>query len=258
MKTSCRAANLRPLLQDHKIGPAFSDFMKVLNKLSGEDERGMRLDAILRMDRPDYTTPSLPPGGQDVNLDKPHYLALLAFLNREQPSQPYVDRRSNPEDGPRRLPFTARAMAKVFISGIYYHAHSSSSRDSNILFSPSSSLRVDASSSFSNVGSIQAIFKHSRTLPDGRDVSEIFLRVAQFTELSPDDQSRDLFRRFPIAGGRLVYEKVSSKVVIIRPSQVICHVAKTPLNIAGIDQACIHILPLDRVSGILHFSQRYS
>ena len=253
MKTSCRAANLRPLLHDHNIGPAFSEFMKVFNKLSGEDERGLRLDAILRMDRPDYTPPLPQKSGRDVKLDRNHYLALLAFLNDEEPSQPYADRRSGPTEGAHRLPVTVRPMAKVFISGISYHANSSSSRDSNILFSPSSNSPRDASPSFFHAGSIQKIFEHSRTLPDGRVVSEVFLMVTQFTELAPDDQSRDPFRRFPIAGGRLVHEMASPDTIVIRPSQVICHVAKTPLSVSGIDQSCFHILPLDRVSKILRF-----
>ena len=42
MKTSCRAANLKPMTQDPRITPVLAEFLDTYRSVSGEDERGMK------------------------------------------------------------------------------------------------------------------------------------------------------------------------------------------------------------------------
>ena len=235
MKTSCRAANLRPLLNERHIGAAFEDFMAVFNRNTGEEERGMRLDAILRNRASGESLRRVGGKGQEFRMDDSTYAALRALL---------------PCDESPVLRRPALRYPKVFISGIFYHTAQSSRRDSNILFtsSPGTPTVMDSAalSSLTNVGSIQNIFVHKRTLSNGEEVSETFLAVARYTELQASDIVHDRFRQFPIAGGRLVYDRIE-ETRIIRASQVICHVAKTKLVMPELDENCAHVLPLDRV-----------
>ncbi|KAI0711247.1 hypothetical protein C8Q76DRAFT_568046, partial [Earliella scabrosa] len=248
MQTSCRAANLRPLLNDHHIGAAFQGFTEVFRKLSGEDERGLRLDAVLRGHSGGDARDAR--GRQsEIRLDDTTYRSLMTMLNSENPSVCYVDRKTD-QPGQIRLPRMATQYSKLLVSGIYYHSYRSAPRDSNVLFmptssppTPSSAIHVDAS-----VGQIQAIFTHTRGLVTGAEVSETFLVVSRFTELEAEHAVHDRFRRVPIAGGRLVYDKLEQRPYIIRASQVVCHIAKTRLDIPAIKEPCVHILPLDRVS----------
>ena len=80
MKTSCRATNLHPLLQDMAVKTSLEEFIRVYNELSGEDERGMRLDSVLRSTA-QYTVPAHRSGGKEITLDEDVYAALLKTLN---------------------------------------------------------------------------------------------------------------------------------------------------------------------------------
>lgn len=242
MKTSCRASNLRPLLQDSQLRPFLQEFLQALDRKSGEDKRGLRLDAILR-GGVQSSAAVLPPPDPTLRLsrlDDATYIALLMKLNAESVSTPYVNSAHNPPpSGSLRLPHSAQLYLKTFIRGIFYHVAHSSSRDSNILFT----LPTFASPC---VGCIVNIFSHSRPTSDGTR-TELFLLVRRYRELTPEDAVHDLFRQFPVAGGRLVYDAEEDRC-LIRPCDVVCHVAHTKVEVADIASACRHILPLDRVS----------
>ncbi|RDX39689.1 hypothetical protein OH76DRAFT_1367271 [Lentinus brumalis] len=254
-KAHCRAANVRPVVHDNKVGHVMQEFIDVLNKQSGEDVRGMRLDAILRSHNTphDDPAPRTSTSTQDslcsskkpketFLLDDDCYDVLLTMLNREVGRLQYVDGPPENTIGRLRLPHAAIRVPKLFISGVFYHSCRSAPRNSNILFTHPASAEVRA-------GFIKDIFVHSRPSLGGTStVEETYLAVSGYVELSPTDLAQDKFRKFPIAGGRLVYARTDPRVYIVRPSQIVCHFAKTKLQVTNITAPCIHVLPLDRVS----------
>ncbi|EIW54249.1 uncharacterized protein TRAVEDRAFT_132588, partial [Trametes versicolor FP-101664 SS1] len=242
MSTSCRAANLRSLLHNADILPYIEEFVSSYDTISGEDVRGMRLDAVLRgADKAAAMTPDEAEMKQS-HLDEDYYDALLVKLNEEAGREMYVRHATEPgRSAVYRLSRAVSHKRKLLCSGIYYHTSRSSSRDSNILFNPSGPSTTPCA------GSIIDIFHHTRNTTTDNRVSESFLVISHYNELSELDSTQDTFRRFPIAGGRLVYRSLAPGYSLIRPEQILCHVAKTAIEFPSISQPCFHVLPLDRV-----------
>ena len=246
MRTSCRAANLRPLLRDPAVSNALQEFTDVYHALSGEDERGMRLDSVLRS----TGTSSVPdladaPGGKYTALDEDTYSALLRLLNGDSPASSYVDPKiARKGEQQRNLSRQALARNDIVISGIHYRTVQAASRDSNIQFTIPGRDRASA-------GSIMSIFIHRRKSLQGDVVQETFLSVCELAELRPEDMQYDHFRRFPYVGGQLYRNEYTAGVYVLRPCDVHCHVARTPLVVPRITDVCVHVLPLDRVRSIL-------
>ncbi|KAH9849302.1 hypothetical protein BC628DRAFT_1300549, partial [Trametes gibbosa] len=245
MKTSCRAANLKPMLQDPRVAVDLEEFLKVYGDVSGEDERGMRLESVLRSNDAPFVVPDLSsPGnsGRESALSSETYIALLDRLNAESSTLLFVDPSVTAKQHHQRyLSHTIFNHSDIIIHGIHYRPQLTSSRDSNVQFHPHPDSLV------AQAGSIQSIFTHRRKLRNGEFVSETFLAVKHLVELSGSDVQKDNFRKFPHAGGRLHYDEYAREVHVVRPQNILCHIAKTPLRIAGITKACVHVLPLDRV-----------
>ncbi|KAI0324440.1 hypothetical protein GY45DRAFT_1262843 [Cubamyces sp. BRFM 1775] len=248
MKTSCRAANLRPLLRDTRIASALPEFLDVLRSISGDDERGMRLESVLR----NASAPVIPDlvrsgsGGRSAMLSEASYAAFLLKLNLEADGPLYVDPTCTTKgEGQRYLPRDVREHGDIIINGMHYRTKDSSSRDSNIQYRSGSNRALCT-------GQILNIFTHRRKIASGDFIEETLLTVSKLQELTDEDARVDTFRKFPYVGGCLYYDGIVDEAVIIRPLDVQCHVARTPLRIPGITRACVHILPLDRVS-ILDF-----
>lgn len=240
MKTSCRAANLRPLLRDTAVKTALDEFVQVYNDLSGEDERGMRLDSVLRSTGL-YAVPAHRSGGKDLTLDEDLYAALLKTLNHSLSSPLYIDRNvATKTQGQRYLSRQAHGHSDIIIHGIHYRSRKVAPRDSNIQF------RVPGQD-HPSAGSISSIFTHRRKLAEGQILEETFLSVRQFVDLESRDIPFNNFRKFPHVGGQLYYDGRNGEIHVLRPGDVDCHVARTPLAIAGITEPCLHVLPLDRV-----------
>lgn len=245
MRTACRAANLRPLLQDPRIALDLAEFLETYGSVSGEDERGMRLDSVLRSANafvvPDLTRKD--GASKEIKLDGDTYAALLAHLNARSQTPLFVDASvAKKSDDQRYLSRGAHGHSDIIIHGIHYRCHHASSRDSNVQFCSTSSGGLVASA-----GYIESIFTHRRKSLDGQLITETFLAVRNLEELSEADSAHDNFRKFPYAGGRLYYDRESGAVRVIRPQDILCHVARTSLKITGIASQCAHILPLDRV-----------
>lgn len=76
--------------------------------------------------------------------------------------------------------------------------------------------------------------------------TETYFVVQKYEELTPMDATRDPYRKFPVIGGRLYYDKVKAPE-LVTPEEILCHFAYTPFEHPHIAPACIHALPLDRV-----------
>lgn len=95
-----------------------------------------------------------------------------------------------------------------------------------------------------HAGRIQQIFDY--TFYDREGEVETFLFVTPLAELSEADAQHDPYRQYKFAGGELYYAK-DLPGIIVSAADVLCHFARTPVNIPEIIQPCIHVLPLDKV-----------
>ncbi|KAH9885099.1 hypothetical protein C8Q73DRAFT_669614 [Cubamyces lactineus] len=212
MKTSCRAANLRPLLQDTQISAALTEFLDVFRRVSGDDERGMRLDSVLRTAQRSVVPDLARAGGHGTpsTLSQETYTALLAKLNLEAPERLYVDPTIGKKRGGQRyLSRDAQKHTDVIVDGIHYRSRHASSRDSNIQFSPAPGRQPC-------VGYIQDVCTHRRKSLAGDLIVETFLTVRSFQELSDEHAAFDIFRRFPHAGGRLYYDAITEELHMLK------------------------------------------
>ncbi|KAH9936457.1 uncharacterized protein B0H18DRAFT_818538, partial [Fomitopsis serialis] len=240
MKTTCRASNLRALLQEPEIRGTVEEFVDAYDGLFHANKRGTKFrDSMLGMGSPRAEGV---PGRRMrvVMVDDRAFRALLALLNQDAGKDVYADAR---DIGSNRLQLYNRVVdcASVHISGVSYKPDSRSSKDSNIIFQLSSDNRVSCA------GRIRQIFQHTRRDSRNEKTTETFLVVDRFEELSTDDIRWDHYRTFPHVGGRLCYNKIKPDVLVIRPAQVLSHFAKTSVCVPRISHECVHVLPLDRV-----------
>jgi hypothetical protein len=128
-----------------------------------------------------------------------------------------------------------KAYNKIFIHGVSFQTRYSAPRDSYITFENGNEIWS---------GSIDHIL-----LPeDTADIHSILLSVETFSPLSPEDQQNDLYRLWGFSGGELFYDRFLDIPLIITPTQVLGHIAKTSVGkVLGIDRSCVHTLPLDQV-----------
>jgi hypothetical protein len=91
---------------------------------------------------------------------------------------------------------------------------------------------------------IQSIFSHTRRSTAGSPITEKFVKIQLFQPLSPTDSLRDLYRQFPLSGGHLYYNRLSTVSQVIPFDNIVVHFCQTPMIIKGIPQECLHVLPL--------------
>lgn len=93
-----------------------------------------------------------------------------------------------------------------------------------------------------HAGKIKQIFTHSVLQP-----SEVYFVIQKFRELSPQLESRDPYRQFPLVGGRLYHPELKGELEIVTTQEIIAHFAYTPLDEGDFGFPCFHALPLDKV-----------
>ncbi len=90
---------------------------------------------------------------------------------------------------------------------------------------------------------IRSIFSHTRRTTAG-SITKKFVKIQLFEPLSHTDSRRDFHRRFPVSGGQLYYNHLSTTGHIIPFEEIVVHFAQTPMVIEGITGDCLHVLPL--------------
>jgi len=100
-------------------------------------------------------------------------------------------------------------------------------------------------------GQITHIFLHPQVpAPPGQHHHPpVYVCVQPYASLQPSAEPElsdidQMYRRFGFAGGFLCKNDFST-LIIIEPSNIISHIAVTPLKIGG--HRVLHILPMDRV-----------
>lgn len=214
---ACRGANLRAILHDPSTLKVVGEMVKTFDTVIGGDRRGSRLS--------DFRNPSqhLQALGKRKlkELEAPIFTALTQSVDQNGPllSRPNV-----------------YTYDKLVISGTQFQTEDSLPADSYI---------TCEHQGVQYCGRIESIF-----LPPGQeDPTTVLLAIRRYTPLSEEDQEKDPYRLWGFAGGELFYDHFLKDYLIIKPEEVIGHIAKTALGcVFGITSECVHVLPLDQVT----------
>ena len=211
------------LLKDEAICDTVEGFIKVFSAFTGENRRGSRLS--------DFRNPAqrlkLVGNPKPIHLDERTHSTLRSTV-ASGTTAPWVD-------------FFAKnrrkvdAYKKIIICGVTFQTRHSAAGDSYITFESGGEIWS---------GSIIQIL-----LPEGvSDIHSVLLSIEAFLPLSREDQEYDPYRLWGFSGGELFYDLSLDIPIIIAPTQILGHVAKTSIgNIVGIERPCVHTLPLEQV-----------
>jgi hypothetical protein len=240
MNHTCQVVNFCTLIQEGHICTVVSDMVDAYSNFTGEDRRGTRICDVLRWEKPVTTQGQTRTGAKEVVLEEEIYSALLQLINTTK--QLHYVGEGNPLSS-NQLFLRCKVLLSncILIHGVSYLPSDFSHCDSNIFFCSSLGSKPEA-------GCIIKIFLHHRYSTDDSMIEETFIALQTLIPLSDTDAPYDHYRQYPLAGGFLCYNEYHTNYRVIRPSGIICHYAKTPMRVKKICQACIHILPLDRVS----------
>ena len=217
---ACRNANLQAILCDQATLKVVDELMNAFDAVMGSDRRGSRLS--------DLRNPSqrlqVPGKRKFKELEEPASSALLTRSGCQGGLRPY--RPPNPN---------VYTYNQLVIRGTQFQTEDSLSADSYI-FCEHRGIRY--------YGRIKCIF-----LPPGQeDTTTVLLAVQRYVTLSEEDRTRDPYRLWGFCGGELVYDRFHEDYLVIKPEEVIGHIAKTTLgHVFGIVAECVHVLPLDQV-----------
>lgn len=218
--SACRGANLRAILHNQVTLEVVNELVKAFDAVIGGDRRGSRLS--------DFRNPS-----QHLQV-----LGKRKFKKLETPISAALLAQSMDPDGPS-FPHppgqNAYTYHKLVISGAQFQTEDSLPGDSYI---------ICEHQGIQHRGRIKSIF-----LPPGQeDPATVLLAIQRYMPLSREDEAKDPYRLWGFSGGELYYNQFLEDYLIVKPEEVVGHIAKTVLGcVFGITVECIHTLPLDQV-----------
>ncbi|KAH8976742.1 hypothetical protein EDB92DRAFT_1823306 [Lactarius akahatsu] len=231
MRASMREANLQALLaDDSEVRSHVGDLLEAYKSTLSEDVRGTRLahliDAVHLTQQTDfaYDRKRL----RESRLPDAVLTVFIQFLYRKHP-----DLRAKDSTGSSSTTsVSAQFLDKFSLRGVQYSTATCWSRDSHLFF---------RSPQHEKSGQITHIFFHTH-VPDSPSSSSwgqashpsVYLCMQPYAPLQHSPDLREIDQRNEFA-----------PPVIIEPSDIICHIAVTPLEISG--HEVVHILPMDRL-----------
>lgn len=230
----CMGQNLRAMMAREALPPSLLKVAELYEKHFKDETRGTRANDVLAFDTSYALVDEPTPRPQDLSLLSTEVHALLLSL---------VSR-----DGYNGS-LSPRAWQRVKIDrlGQEFCTAEDAPRNSRIAFVPGVVDPKWSSASEWFAGVIQGIFTHTRDASDGKHhVTETFFVVSQMVELSSADAEHDYWRRYPECGGRLFYDRLHPGVVLVRNSQVMCHLGTKRCTLPTTDTECMYALPMDR------------
>ncbi|KAI0055727.1 hypothetical protein BV25DRAFT_1873038 [Artomyces pyxidatus] len=231
MRTMSRTSNLRMIMTSQHVETRLEDISKAYRNFMGNERRGSRAHDAGVSSTTEYTLPSRP---RDIKL-------RVLLDNRVRRGLQKALNSSTPANG---LPLFTTQFLNISISGILYRPQPLSKGDGYVLYRPNRCQNERCA------GRIVQIFSIGKPAVDSDDqkYTEVYIALERLVDLEDSDAALDVYRRFPLAGGRLYYNRYHDFVDVIRPAEIISHFAHTELNIDGIAEKCVHALSLDRVS----------
>ncbi|KAH7905680.1 hypothetical protein BJ138DRAFT_1118250 [Hygrophoropsis aurantiaca] len=169
--------------------------------------------------------------------------SLAQHINHSSPSIQFQSPYYPVQQGSIILESRVQDRKGVKSNGVVFATRKKHVGNSHILFRAFATRAIRA-------GCIEHIFLHSR---EGRpdQISEFFLVVKVYRELSEGDTAHDPYRRYPLLDTRLCYDEFERLSVVIKLKDVISHAASCPYKMETIASPLRVILSLDW-SGNLH------
>ena len=254
MHSSVRDANFQALLSDDReMRSHVSELVEVFEAIRTEDVRGTRLAhmvdaAHVTQRQPDlvYDRTRL----RQSSLPDSVLASFIQFLN----SNDHATAGSSNLNSLAHTAITPEAgfLDSFSLRGVQYSTKSYRTRNSHILFRSFQSGSASMAPRQSMPGQITHVFLHavspspySSAAQGGSHRPTVYVSVQPYGSLRPEFSDLDwMYRRFGFAGGFLCQRELAP-VVIIEPSDIVSHVAITPLCIN--EHLLLHILPMDRV-----------
>jgi hypothetical protein len=256
MYSANRRANLKALISATAMEDSIAEMRTAMDRAHHEDARGTRLHlpGISQQFRSTFQaakpkrSPSLPQQQLDLlvellNKEAGEAVYLPADQLTKQANQlflhsPVVQCHSIEHVGVRYTPFRR----SVGSSHILLSAHAPRTGPSDLPYQPAR---------------IHSAFVHERLTRDGTVARDTFCLIQPLLPLDPHEAPLDDYRQFGQVGGSLWSSTFATDLVIIRPSVILCHFARTAMHLQPSENApkklYYHIAPLDRVS--THISQ---
>ncbi|KAI0042377.1 hypothetical protein FA95DRAFT_1500162 [Auriscalpium vulgare] len=226
----CMGQKLRQIMHRNRLGEELQHLLPAYSRVSSGDVRGTFLNDMLAMEETSSSISDITPPDQSevpipddiLRLLVPQLSVTDAAGRKRAPRKSYV----------RRM--------QIRMRGVLFHTFSSAPRDSFVAIGTSG---MDDW----RPARIASIIQHTQVLSRVPETTTVFFLVQTFKPLSEEDAAHDPYRRFPIAGGRLYYDRMEETSLLVPVKDVICHIAMTPMRWEGIEESCIHALPIDRV-----------
>ncbi|KAF6755596.1 hypothetical protein DFP72DRAFT_811306, partial [Ephemerocybe angulata] len=245
MFTATRMANLLSLLSLDKVRGVVRNMYARIQKYLGIAERGTRSHDVSPANKSGVGNTTSKPGKR-IKINDTILSELCQLLNDTSGKQTYV-----PSGGDRE-----RTKSQIFLhpsaeqfhalhhDGVTYRPLYRSHGDSNILLKDSAS----TTGITYKPARILQILAHTRKSPGDGFLREIFCVIQYLNPLPNGLIEQDWFRRFGVVGGSLWTRDYGPQIHVIRPSAIVCHFARTPMDLEEIPGLTFHVLPLDRVS----------
>lgn len=219
--------------------PEFQEMVAAFKAAAQDVARGTRVVDFLSFHTEVGDPTAHRSGGQQRDLDRTTYDALLSLINSGGESrQVYASRYERLESDLPFLPHAAEYMPSINHLGITLACSEHSKRNSFILFRNDLGALV--------AGQIKEIICHTR-LSHGETIAETFLVVDEFMPLSKAHAPLDPFRPFPDVYVWLCYNRLRGIDNVVRLNNVVSHFAAYIYTPDEIGEECIVVKSLDRV-----------
>ena len=259
MRSSTREANLQALLEDDsEVRSHVGDLVEVYKGILAEDVRGTRLAHMIDAVHLTQKTADIAYDGNSLGESSLPDAILATFRQFLHCKHPGLREKDAAEGSSTSVASSkAKVLDRFSLRGVQYSTASRRARDSHVFFqSPQPLSEMLKPPPSPEPGQITHIFLHPNvpaprcpSSPGRRHNPSVYICVRPYTSLQPSPEPElsnidQMYRRFGFAGGFL-YRNDFAPPIIIEPSNIISHVAVTPLNIGG--HRVLHILPMDRV-----------
>lgn len=245
MRTFCRGGNLKALMSREGLPEILEELKPSFHQHFGTEFRGTLLNDLLALGAEGGTIQltAWDQARKSVDLTGKQYSLLIERINCSAMPMKFRSYLEQSED--TSLEPSVQHHRRLKIAGLDFVVAGGSKGNSQVLYRP------EPDQTTVKAGIIQEIFVHRRLGPNGDAISQFFLTVLQYEDLSAEELQFDPYRKYPLLDIRLCHDKLASNVHVITSDDVVSHFASCSFNTDGIDGPLKIILSLDRVSRII-------
>lgn len=234
----CRASNFASFVKDSGVLPAVEK--QIFEMALQDDRRGTRVNEVGIPDPTDISTTPQHPHATYAQSFLPHetHVALLHHLN-SQGGQYVLSTSLSKLPNQTFLHPQAELIGELQIGGVRYTPSKRSLGASHAM------ITLNQGEEAAVPAQVRQIFRHSRFNNLAKH-DDIFIAVSLLQPLDESNRQLDPYRTFK-SFGSLYSTAYEERIIIVRPSQIVCHYARTWMDLSEQSAPCYHILPLSHV-----------